>query len=87
MHRNDLNVALRPARASRFVTFGCDSAALRFVRGLRRRRGFRQPWKETRPLAAHGMQCSLDALGIARDDGEVGFSRLVGLRAALFPIP
>jgi len=41
---------------------------------------------ETRLLAAHGMQCPLDALGIARDDGEVGFSRLVGLRAALFPI-
>jgi hypothetical protein len=39
------------------------------------------------PLAAHGAQCSLDALGITRDDGEVGFSRLVGLRAALFPIP
>ena len=38
-------------------------------------------------LAARGMQCPLDALGIARDDGEVGFSRLVGLRAALFPIP
>jgi hypothetical protein len=32
------------------------------------------------------MQCSLDAFGIARDDGQVGFSRLVGLRAALFPI-
>jgi len=40
-----------------------------------------------RLLAAHGMQCPLDALGIARDDGEVGFSRLVGLRTALFPIP
>jgi hypothetical protein len=38
-------------------------------------------------LAAHGMQCPLDASGIAGDDGEVGFSRLVGLRAALFPIP
>ena len=38
-------------------------------------------------LAAHGMQCPLDALGIARDDGEVGFGWLVGLRAALFPIP
>jgi len=42
---------------------------------------------EIRLLAAHGMQCPLDALGIARDDGEVGFGRLVGLRAALFPIP
>jgi hypothetical protein len=42
---------------------------------------------EIRLLAAHGMQCPLDGLGIARDDGEVGFSRLVGLRAALFPIP
>ena len=29
---------------------------------------------ETRLLAAHGMQCPLDALGIARDDGEVGFT-------------
>jgi len=42
---------------------------------------------EIRLLAAHGMQCPLDALGIARDDSEVGFGRLVGLRAALFPIP
>ena len=33
------------------------------------------------------MQCPLDASGIARDDGEVGFGRLVGLRSALFPIP
>jgi hypothetical protein len=33
------------------------------------------------------MQCTLDALGIARDDGEVGLSRLVGLHSALFPIP
>jgi len=38
-------------------------------------------------LAARGMQCPLDTSGIARDDGEVGFGRLVGLRAALFPIP
>jgi hypothetical protein len=29
---------------------------------------------EIRLLAAHGMQCPLDALGIARDDGEVGFT-------------
>jgi len=42
---------------------------------------------EIRLLAAHGVQCPLDASGTARDDGEVGFSRLVGLRAALFPIP
>ena len=42
---------------------------------------------ETRLLAARGMQCPLDALGIARDGGEVGFGRLIGLRAALFPIP
>ncbi len=42
---------------------------------------------ENRLLAAHGTQCPIDALGIARDDGEVGFSRVVGLRAALFPIP
>jgi len=42
---------------------------------------------EIRLLAAHGMQCTLDALGIARDDGEVGLSRLVGLHSALFPIP
>ena len=33
------------------------------------------------------MYCSFDTLGIARDDGEVGFGRLVGLRTALFPIP
>jgi hypothetical protein len=33
------------------------------------------------------MQCPLDTFGIARDDGEEGFSRLVRLRAALFPIP
>jgi len=42
---------------------------------------------EIRLLAAHGMQCPLDALGVARDDGGVGFGRLIGLRAALFPIP
>ena len=40
-----------------------------------------------RQLAGHGMQCPLDSFGVARDDSEVGFSRLVGLRAALFPIP
>ncbi len=34
-----------------------------------------------------GMHCSFDTLGIAGDDGEVGFGRLVGLRTALFPIP
>jgi hypothetical protein len=39
-----------------------------------------------RRLAGHGMQCLLDTFGIARDDGEVGSSRLVGPRAALFPI-
>ncbi len=33
------------------------------------------------------MQRALDPLGIARDDGEVGFGRLVWLRTALFPIP
>jgi len=33
------------------------------------------------------MQCPLDAVGIARDDGEIGFGRLVWLRASLFPIP
>ena len=33
------------------------------------------------------MQRTLDALGIARYDGEVGFGRLVRLRTALFPIP
>ena len=33
------------------------------------------------------MQCPLDAFGIARDYGEVGFCRLVRLGAALFPIP
>jgi len=38
-------------------------------------------------LAWHRLQCPLDTFGIARDDGEVGFSRLVRLRAALFPIP
>jgi hypothetical protein len=38
-------------------------------------------------LAAPGAQCPLDTFGIARDDGEIGLSRLVGLRAALFPIP
>ena len=41
----------------------------------------------SRLLVARGMQCPLDALGIACDDGEVGFGGLVGLRAALFPIP
>ena len=34
-----------------------------------------------------GNHCSFDTLGIAGDDGEVGFGRLVGLRTALFPIP
>ncbi len=33
------------------------------------------------------MQCPLDSFGIVRDDGDVGFSRLIRLRAALFPIP
>src|ERR1700692_4042496 len=33
------------------------------------------------------MQCPSDTLGIARNDDEVGFSRLVWLGAALFPIP
>ena len=33
------------------------------------------------------MQRPLDTFGIARDDGEVGFGRLVRLRTALFPIP
>ena len=32
------------------------------------------------------MQCPLDAFGVTRDDSQVGFSRLVWLRAALFPI-
>ena len=40
-----------------------------------------------RQLAAHRLQCPLDTFGIARNDGEVGFGRLVRLRAALFPIP
>ena len=40
-----------------------------------------------RELAAHRLQCTLDTFGIARDNGEVGSSRLVGLRATLFPIP
>jgi hypothetical protein len=42
---------------------------------------------EIRLLAAHGMQCPLDTLEVARDDGQVGFGRLVGLRAALLSIP
>ena len=33
------------------------------------------------------MQCPLDTFGIARDDGEVSFGRLVRLRTALLPIP
>ena len=33
------------------------------------------------------MQRPLDAFGIARDDSEVSSSRLIRLRAALFPIP
>jgi hypothetical protein len=33
------------------------------------------------------MQSPLNAFGIARDDGEVGFCRLVRLGAPLFPIP
>src|ERR1700674_4019202 len=37
--------------------------------------------------AWHRMQCPVDTFGIARDDGEVGFCRLVRLGAALFPIP
>jgi len=48
------------------------------------------PWQTSLPdersLAWHRLQCPLDTLGIARDDGEVGFSWLVRLRAALFPI-
>jgi hypothetical protein len=33
------------------------------------------------------MQCALDTFGIARDDDEIGFSWLIRLGAALFPIP
>ncbi|SPE28830.1 hypothetical protein SBA2_410033 [Acidobacteriia bacterium SbA2] len=36
MHRDHWNVALRPAWASHFVVFGCDTAAPRYVRGPRR---------------------------------------------------
>lgn len=38
-------------------------------------------------LAGHGLQSPLDALGIARYDGEVGFCRLVRFGTALFPVP
>ena len=38
-------------------------------------------------LAGHRMERPLDPFVIARDDGQVGFGRLVWLRTALFPIP
>lgn len=40
-----------------------------------------------RQLAGHRRQCPLDTFGIAGNDSEVGFCRLVRLRTALFPIP
>jgi hypothetical protein len=52
-----------------------------------RARGPPQDDSSSGQLAGRRMQCPLDTFGIAREDSEVGFSRLVGLRAALFSIP